>query len=124
MEEGNWKLVIYCSVYRDCIQQNIWKQGMITLQPAAAFIRTQVYFNHRVLTVLTISRQINYSARTRGEKWGKISFPRLQQDKAACGGEGGEKEGVIFFFNYKRQIFIIYKYLPCMGLNVIYEPVA
>lgn len=98
MEEGNWKLVIYCSVYRDCIQQNIWKQGIIALQPAAAFIRTQVYFNHRELTVLTISRQINYSALTRGgEKMGKISFPPLQQDKAACGaGEGKKKEAVIF----------------------------
>lgn len=35
-----------------------------------------------------------------------------------------EKEGCHFFFNYKRQIFIIYKYSPCIGLNVIYEPVA
>lgn len=52
---------------------------------------------------------------------GEISFPQLQQDKAAC---SAEKRGNNFFFNYKRQIFIIYKYLPCMGLNVIYEPVA
>lgn len=53
---------------------------------------------------------------------GEISFLQLQQDKAAC--SSGEKRGSRFFFNYKRQIFIIYKYLPCMGLNVIYEPVA
>lgn len=54
---------------------------------------------------------------------GKISFPQLQQDKAVCSGVK-KKKGSHFFFNYKRQIFIIYKYLPCMGLNVIYEPVA
>lgn len=35
-----------------------------------------------------------------------------------------DRGGSHFFFNYKRQIFIIYKYLPCMGLNIIYEPVA
>lgn len=108
MDDGNWKWVIYCHVYSDCIPQNIRKQAIITLQPAAAFIRTQVYFNHRVLTTFTISWQINYSALTRG--WEKKK--RLRQ------------RAVIFFFNYKRQIFIIYKYLPYMGLNIIYEPVA
>lgn len=70
MGGGNWKWVIYCSVYRHWIQQNICKQGIIAWSPAAAFIRTQVYFNHRVLTVLTISRQINNSALARRDGGG------------------------------------------------------
>lgn len=93
MEEGNWKLVIYCSVFRDCIQQNIWEQGIITLQPAAAFIWTQVYFNHRVLTVLTISQQINYSALTRGEKWEKSPLRGSDRTKQRA---VARKEAVIF----------------------------
>lgn len=69
MDDGNWKPVIYCRVYSECIPQNIRKQAIITLQPAAAaFIHTQVYFNHRVCAAFAISRQINYSALTRGEK--------------------------------------------------------
>jgi len=74
MEAGNWKRVIYYSVYRACIQQNIWKQGIITSPAAVTFIWTQVYFKHPALTVLTISREINYSPLTRGEKMRKFSF--------------------------------------------------
>lgn len=74
MDDGNWKSVIYRRVYSECIPQNIRKQAIITLPPAAAaFIHTQVYFNHRVLAAFAISGQINYSALTRGEK------KRLQQ---------------------------------------------
>lgn len=95
---------------------------IIAWSPAAAFIWTQVYFNHRVLTVFTISRQINNSALARrdgGAEGAGVSSFCLRQDKAAA-----DRGGRHFSFNYKRQIFIIYKYLPCMGLNIIYGPVA
>lgn len=72
-----WRNVIgswwFTAVYTGTASNKIsGSRGIITLQPAAAFIRTQVYFNHRVLTVLTISRQINYSALTWGGRNGKI----------------------------------------------------
>lgn len=72
--------------------------------------------------MLTISQQINNSVLTRREKNGENLLSSAAPGHSRV--QWWKKEAVIFFFNYKRQIFIIYKYLPCMGLNVIYEPVA
>lgn len=102
MDGGNWKAVIYYGVYRAGIQQNIWKQGIISFTPAVTFIWTQVYFKLPELTVLTISPEINYSALTRWGKMRKISFPQLEQDEAACTHTKKERERQSFFVQLQK----------------------
>ena len=64
------------------------------------FIRTQVYFYHPMLTVLTIREQINYSALT-GEGMGKdILYVSCRTEQHAAGGREGKRQS--FFLQLQK----------------------
>ena len=64
------------------------------------FIRTQVYFYHPMLTVLTIREQINYSALT-GEGMGEdVLYVYCRTEQHAVGGWEGKRQS--FFLQLQK----------------------